>query len=449
MRFAGMERLTQIKGNAPMNIARDYSQPIAAKPQPLTLEQAAQITPPKQLVDTEGMIDVPRLRRYRLERVREQTKAHDLGAVVLSDPLSIRYTTGVRNCALFQTHIQAGYLFVPAEGPVVYFDSEPGRETGAQLETIDEIRDDLLPLSYMFSGPRQQEWAKRWAQQMSDLVDQHGGGNRRLGVERVGVSGTRAFEGLGIEVCDATPVLAHARLIKSPEEILCMNQVIAVAEDGMTRMRRHLRPGISEIELWSHMWQANIEGGGEWIDYRLCASGDRTNPWMQEASSRTIRAGDLFVFDCGLVGPWGYGADISRAFFTGPGTPTDEQKRLYTQAWREVMHNTELLQPGMSFQEVIEKRYVQPEDIGGQPYPCIAHGLGMADEYPVIYYPVDEQFHFDGEVEVGMVLCVESYVGAKGDREGVKLENQVLITEKGPINLARYPFEDELLLKEI
>ncbi|MEE2716519.1 MAG: hypothetical protein VX610_03745 [SAR324 cluster bacterium] len=47
-----------------MNIARDYSQPIAAKPQPLTLEQAAQITPPKQLVDTEGMIDVPRLRRY-------------------------------------------------------------------------------------------------------------------------------------------------------------------------------------------------------------------------------------------------------------------------------------------------------------------------------------------------------------------------------------------------
>ena len=43
-------------------------------------------------------------------------------------------------------HIQAGYLFVPADGPVIYFDSEPGRHTGRQLETIDEVRDDLLPL---------------------------------------------------------------------------------------------------------------------------------------------------------------------------------------------------------------------------------------------------------------------------------------------------------------
>ena len=72
----------------------------------------------------------------------------------------------------------------------------------------------------------------------------------------------------------------------------------------------------------------------------------------------------------------------------------------------------------------------------------------MADEYPVIYYPVEEKFHFDGELEAGMVICVESYVGEIGGREGVKLENQLLITESGPINLARYPFEEELLIKE-
>jgi len=60
-------------------------------------------------------------------------------------------------------HIQEGYLFVPAHGPVICFDNQPGCEIGRQLETIDEIRDDLLPLSQMFSGYRQQEIARKWA----------------------------------------------------------------------------------------------------------------------------------------------------------------------------------------------------------------------------------------------------------------------------------------------
>ncbi|MCP4331495.1 MAG: hypothetical protein GY785_02475, partial [Gammaproteobacteria bacterium] len=55
-----------------MNDATDYSRRFAAKPQPLTLEQAAWITPPLQAVDTEGMIDVPRMRAYRQNRLREQ-----------------------------------------------------------------------------------------------------------------------------------------------------------------------------------------------------------------------------------------------------------------------------------------------------------------------------------------------------------------------------------------
>jgi Xaa-Pro aminopeptidase len=425
--------------------ASDYSTAIAAKPQPLTLEQAAYKTPPMRIVDTEGMIDIPRMRRYRLNRLRDQIKAHDLDAVMLLDPLSIRYATGVRNCALFQTHILAGYLFVPAEGSVVYFDSEPGRFTGDQLETIDEIRDDVLPISYMFGGYRGPEWGKRWAEQICDLMKEHCGDDRRIGLERAGVVNTMACVEAGLEVHDAAGVMAEARKIKSPEEILCMNQSIAVAEDGMARMRRALCAGLTEVELWSHMWQANIEGGGEWIDYRLMASGDRTNPWQQEVSSRMIRPGDLVVFDCGLVGPFAYGADISRTYFCGPGKPTAAQKRLYSHALAEVRHNTELMQPDADFQDIVAKRFVQPDDIGGQPYPCLAHGLGMADEWPVILYPQEAEKAFEGQLEVGMVICVESYVGEIGGIEGVKLEDMVLVTESGPITLSRYPFEEELM----
>ena len=431
-----------------MNPASDYDRSFPAKPQPLTLAQAAWITPPVQAVDTEGIIDVPRMRAYRQNRLREQMGVRGIDALILVEPLSIRYATGVRNCALFQMHIQAGYLFLPADGPVVYFDSDPGRETGARLETIDEIRGPALPLSYMFAGHRQHEWTRKWATQIAALARRHCGTGTKIGLERAGAGTREALENEGFHVVDAAPVLAHARKIKCPEEILAMNLVLAVAEDGMTRMRERLRSGVSEQQLWAHMWAALIEGGGEWLDYRLLASGERTNPWQQEASSRIIRAGDLVVFDCGMVGPFSYGADVSRAYRCGPGRPMDYQQKLYTLAWSEVMHNTELMQPGASFREIVERRYVQAPGFGDQPYPCLAHGVGMADEWPVIYCPADAEFEYDGALESGMVMCVESYVGEIGGTEGVKLENQCLITESGPIVLSRYPFEDDLLSRE-
>ena len=71
----------------------------------------------------------------------------------------------------------------------------------------------------------------------------------------------------------AHKVIEPARAIKSVEEILCMNYAIAVAEDGMWRMREALRPGMTEIELWALLWQANIEAGGDWIEGRLLAAG--------------------------------------------------------------------------------------------------------------------------------------------------------------------------------
>ncbi|MXY40493.1 MAG: aminopeptidase P family protein [Rhodospirillaceae bacterium] len=432
-----------------MNEAADYRKAFAARPQPLTLEQAARITPPARVTDTEGLLDVPRMRAWRQNRLREQIAAHGLDAVVLVEPLSIRYAAGVRNCALFQMHIQAGYLFVPADGPVVYFDSEPGRHTGRQLETIDEVRDDLLPLSYMFAGSRQRETARKWAAQMGDLLNEHCGGGARVAVDRIGRRAVQALIENGFAPADAAPVLAHARRIKCPEEILAMNLALAAAEDGMTRMRDALRPGIAEQELWALMWQATIEHGGEWLDYRLLASGERTNPWQQEASGRTIRSGDLVVFDCGMVGPLSYGADVSRAFHCGPGRPGDEQRKLYTLAWNEVTHNTELLRAGTSFRDFIAARYIQEPGYGDQPYPCLAHGVGMGDEWPVIHHSPEHDDHYDGAFEAGMVICVESYVGKVGGVEGVKLEDQVLVTESGPIVLSRYPYEDSLLGREV
>ena len=76
----------------------------------------------------------------------------------------------------------------------------------------------------------------------------------------------------------------------------------------------------------------------------------------------------------------------------------------------------------------------------------LAHGIGLCDEYPSIRYPEDVEEHgYGGSVEVGMTLCVEAYIGAEGGREGVKLEEQVVVTETGCELLSTYPHEADML----
>ena len=103
------------------------------------------------------------------------------------------------------------------------------------------------------------------------------------------------------------------------------------------------------------------------------------------------------------------------------------------------------MRPGASFREISERGYEQPEKYRDRHYPVLAHGIGMSDEWPCIFYPQDEAFMYDGVLEPGMTLCVESYVGEVGGREGVKLEQQILITEGGYELLSHFPFEDDLL----
>ncbi len=207
-----------------------------------------------------------------------------------------------------------------------------------------------------------------------------------------------------------------------------------------------LRPGLSENELWSILHQTNIALGGEWIETRLLASGPRTNPWFHECSERVIEAGDLVAFDTDLIGPYGYCSDISRAWLAGDGKPDDELRRLYARAHDQIQRNVELLRPGLGFREFTERATSLPEPYAEQRYSVLAHGVGLCDEYPDLRYPEDfARGGYDGVFEANMVICVESYVGAKGGARGIKLEEQVLITDAGARPLSSYPFEEDFL----
>ncbi len=224
-----------------------------------------------------------------------------------------------------------------------------------------------------------------------------------------------------------------------------MRASIDVCEEGIRSMQESLEPGITENALWAKLHETNIRLGGEWIETRLLSSGPRTNPWFRECSMRPIEKGDLVSFDTDLIGPYGYCSDISRAWVCG-GHPTDEQRRLYAKAFEQIEHNISGLKAGMSFREVSEKCWSIPEEFLSHRYSNLIHGVGLADEYPNIIHWIDFGAKgYDGLIEPGMTLCVESFIGSEGGREGVKLEEQVLVTENGVERQSNYPFQMEML----
>ncbi|WP_233269496.1 Xaa-Pro peptidase family protein [Alteribacillus sp. YIM 98480] len=153
----------------------------------------------------------------------------------------------------------------------------------------------------------------------------------------------------------------------------------------------------------------------------------------------------MLSFDTDTCGPFGYYCDISRSFVVGA-EPTDEQKRLYQMAYEQIQTNMELLKPGLSFRDYAKQSWKIPEEFFANRYFCNAHGSGFTGEYPIIAHAEDfEQKGYDGYFEENMVICVESYIGAKGGKEGVKLEEQMLITKNGAVQLSNFPYEEDML----
>jgi Xaa-Pro dipeptidase len=401
-------------------------------------------TPSAERGDQLAPIDMKRMRKYRLNRVRAELAERNYGGCILFDPINIRYATGTRNMMIWTQHSPDRFAFIATAGPVILFEREWVSEGTGRLETVDEYRPSL-PWYYESAGPRVNHVADTWAEQISELLRLHAGENRRLAIDRIGPAGIAPLQSRGLELFEAQEPMEQARSIKCREEIDCMSISIATLEGGIHEMKESLRPGISENELWSIMHRAAIRGGAEWAETRLLASGGRTNPWFQECSDKLIRAGELVAFDTDFVGPFGYCCDISRTFFCGPGEPSHKQKDLYQRAYEQVQFNMSLLKPGRTFREIAHLAWKVPAGYYRDRFGPF-HGIGLVDEYPDIAEAADwDSKGYDGVIQENMTLCVESYVGKPGGDEGVKLEEQVVITKNGFEMLSAYPYEEALL----
>ena len=386
------------------------------------------------------------LLELRLERTREAMRQQDVPAMLIVDSVNILYATGAQNMTIFSTRVPARYLMIFADGPVILFDYFGCEHLASDLPTIDQI----LPargLCYVSSGGKVEESCRLLAAQIEGLYRENIGTAAKLAIDRFPYHMADALREKGFVLSDADSVMSRARRVKMQEEMTFIREAMRRVESAVCLMQQSIEPGLSEAEIWGRFQGEFIAREGQYIATRLFQSGPRSFPYFQECSDRIVQSGDLICLDTDALGYKGYAVDFSRTFVCGDRKPDAIQKDLYRKAKDQLDHNCSLIQAGADYVDIADKAWKIPQEHEQSRYYCIGHGLGLSGEFPNIPHRIEgENYPLQGYIEPGMVICVESYIGSESSGQGVKLEQQLLVSEVSTEVLSAYPFEEDLLM---
>ena len=328
---------------------------------------------------------------------------------------------------------------VPQEGTPILFEHANSMHRSALRAP------DVRPMrAWEFYDDPQAE-ADRWAEEMLDAIRELGVGGGVVAVDRLGAPAYVALEHRGVAIRDSAPITQEARRIKTAQELRLLDVNASMVMDMLAAFEAAIVPRISERELLSVLTDVMVRGGGEYLATTTVCSGPNTNPWRAEATDRRLEGGDLVYLDTDTVGIEGMFFCVSRTFPVGDAVPAPEQRDAYRSShdWLRAMEA--LVRPGLTCAELASLAPPIPERYLAQRYECMVHGIGLEEENPSVCHPQDHQSNPDTVIEEDMALVVELYAGEVGSRHGVKLGDQVVVTEDGCRVLCPFPFSASLL----
>ena len=394
--------------------------------------------------------NLPAMREYRWKRLTQHIVDRDYGGLLMFDPLNIRYATDSTNMQLWNTHNPFRAVLLCADGYMVIWDYKNSPFLSQFNPLVREQRSGADLFSFD-RGDKIDVAADKLSNEIRELIAEHGGGNKRLAVDKIMLHGLRALEAQGFEVMDGEEVTEKSRSVKGPDEILAMRCASHACETSVRKMEDFARENVplgntSEDDIWAVLHAENIKRGGEWIETRLLSSGPRTNPWFQECGGRITQPNEIIAFDTDLVGSYGICVDISRTWWIGPDKPRPDMIYAMQHGVEHIQTNMQMLKAGVMIPELTKGTHVLDPIYQKGKYGCLMHGVGLCDEWPLVAYPNKfVEGAYDYPLEAGMVLCVEVLVQPEGGDFSIKLEDQVLVTEDGFENLTQYPFDDALM----
>jgi Xaa-Pro aminopeptidase len=251
------------------------------------------------------------------------------------------------------------------------------------------------------------------------------------------------------------PLLRRLRAVKDEVEVGLIRHAIDITDAGLRRLCRALRPGVIEYELEAELLH-EFTRRRAWMGYEpIVASGGNACVLHYVDNMAACRAGDLLLVDVGAS--WAnYSADLTRTYPVG-GTFTARQRAVYEAVLRVLRASVERTRPGVTLREWKRASQVQmaeelvglglitadeaaadtPEKPACRKY--FMHGLGHS-----LGLGVHDLAPLDGPLAPGWVMTVEPGIYIPEEGIGIRLENDVLVTESGAVDLCSHvPIEPD------
>jgi Xaa-Pro aminopeptidase len=241
-------------------------------------------------------------------------------------------------------------------------------------------------------------------------------------------------------VVPAAPIVSRLRMLKDESEIECLKAAGRVADAGMAAAVSTLGVGVREIEIAGEAELAMRRAGAEgWASATYVASGWRSAMAHGPASTKTVSPGDVVQIHLAPIAS-GYTVDLCRTFLIEP-VATDTAKALKAYAGAQE-RGIAAATPDAALMGIdgAMSAFLEQEGYGGAFLRPVFHGVGIEHEEAPI--PGGHAvIHGEEKIErvlSGMVLGIGN-CGIYREGYGVRMEDTIWVTEKGPIPLTHYP----------
>jgi len=400
--------------------------------------------------DWQHRVDFDRLRGERLDRLRAQMKADDLGALVLFAGANIRYATASYQ-GNWKYNINIRYAVVPAEGEPILFETAGSDLQCAKID-LPWMEDRIRPaITWQWAEGAVPYMAGRMAESVVDALKEYGVQKERIGIDNLDMPALEAFQQTGLTIVNGWPTVSKARTVKTRDEVELLKQASSIGDAAMWKIKYEwLKPGVREREIEAKVHEFMLERGCEIIYDIIVASGGNTSPYRRWATDKLIRQGDLVIVDINAVGPSGYFIDFVRCFKCGGAQGmkmTQKEVGLYREVYDSMYAGLDKLRPGNTTADVAAAFPTYDDDkYGTVTLQQFAHSIGIT-LYEGMWISRAYSLKYPAEIKENMYFAIETFAGHPGLEQTCRLEEDVLVTAKGPVVFTRMEHMEEAMAR--